>query len=125
MSKSDKSVNELIKSEYKHGFVTDIESDTFEPGLNENIVRRIYARKNEPEWMLEGRLKAYRAWCEMETQGWAHVKFPVIDFDAISYYSAPKSQENVPKSLDEVCLGRLMDKYENIQKAICVKEINV
>jgi len=113
MSDSDKSVDELIKNEYKHGFVTDIESETFEPGLNEDIVRRISARKNEPEWMLEWRLKAYNAWKEMAEPQWAHVKFPPIDFDAISYYSAPKSQEDAPKSLDEVD-PELLRTYEKL-----------
>ena len=113
MSDSGKSVNELIKNEYKHGFVTDIESDTFAPGLNEETVRKISARKNEPEWMLEWRLKAYRAWSEMATPEWAHVKFPPIDFEDISYYSAPKSQENAPKSLDEVD-PELLRTYEKL-----------
>jgi len=113
MSDSGKSVNELIKNEYKHGFVTDIESDTFAPGLNEETVRKISARKNEPEWMLEWRLKAYRAWCEMATPEWAHVNFPPIDFEDISYYSAPKSQENAPKSLDEVD-PELLRTYEKL-----------
>ncbi len=113
MSESDKSVDELIKNEYKHGFVTDIESDTFEPGLNEDVIRRISARKNEPEWMLEWRLKAYDAWKEMAEPQWAHVKFPPIDFDEISYYSAPKSQENAPKSLDEVD-PELLRTYEKL-----------
>ncbi|MFD2229413.1 Fe-S cluster assembly protein SufB [Alkalimarinus sediminis] len=113
MSDSGKSVNELIKNEYKHGFVTDIESDTFAPGLNEETVRKISARKNEPEWMLEWRLKAYRAWTEMTPPEWAHVNFPSIDFEDISYYSAPKSQENAPKSLDEVD-PELLRTYEKL-----------
>ncbi|UZE95448.1 Fe-S cluster assembly protein SufB [Alkalimarinus alittae] len=113
MSDSDKSVNELIKNEYKHGFVTDIESDTFAAGLDEETVRNISARKNEPEWMLEWRLKAYRAWVEMPTPEWAHVTFPPIDFEDISYYSAPKSQKNAPKSLDEVD-PELLRTYEKL-----------
>ena len=113
MSASDKSVNELIKNEYKHGFVTDIESDTFAAGLDEDTVRRISARKNEPEWMLEWRLKAYRAWVEMPTPEWAHVSFPPIDFDDISYFSAPKSQKDAPKSLDDVD-PELLRTYEKL-----------
>lgn len=113
MSDSDKSVNELIKNEYKHGFVTDIESDTFAAGLDEDTVRRISARKNEPEWMLEWRLKAYRAWVEMPTPEWAHVSFPPIDFDDISYFSAPKSQKDAPKSLDDVD-PELLRTYEKL-----------
>ena len=95
------SVDELIKSDYQHGFVTPIESDTIPPGLNEEVIRTISARKNEPEWVLNWRLKAYRRWLDMEDPQWAHVKHPDIDFQAISYYSAPKRKAEL-KSLDEV-----------------------
>jgi len=113
MSNSDKAVKDLIKREYEHGFVTDIESDTFEPGLNEDIVRRISAKKGEPEWMLEWRLKAYKAWLEMEEPEWAHVQFPKIDYNEIAYYSAPKSKDDGPKSLDEVD-PELLRTYEKL-----------
>ncbi|KAA3630199.1 MAG: Fe-S cluster assembly protein SufB [Proteobacteria bacterium] len=100
---STQDVNTLISQEYKHGFVTDIESDTFPPGLNEDVVRAISARKNEPEWLLEWRLKAFRHWCTMtEPHHWAHLKYPPIDYQAVSYYSAPKKKGDGPKSLDEV-----------------------
>ena len=91
-----------IGKEYAAGFFTNIESDTLPPGLNEDVIRFISAKKNEPEWMLEWRLKAYAQWLEMEEPEWAHVKYPKVDFNASSYYSAPKSMENRPKSLDEV-----------------------
>ena len=95
-------INALIRREYEAGFVTNIESETLPPGLNEEVVRVISAKKNEPEWMLEWRLEAYRKWREMEIPTWAHLKPPPVDFDAISYYSSPKSKNDGPKSLDEV-----------------------
>ena len=92
---------ELETQEYEYGFYTDIESDTFPPGLNEDVVRAISAKKNEPEWMTEWRLEAYRHWTEMVEPEWHNVSYEKPDFQAISYYSAPK---NMPKlnSLDEV-----------------------
>jgi Fe-S cluster assembly protein SufB len=99
---SEQQIDRLIKKEYAAGFVTDIESDTLPPGLDEDVVRFISAKKKEPEWMLEWRIRAYRAWCEMVEPKWAHVHYPDIDFKDISYYSAPKSSANGPKSLDEV-----------------------
>ena len=113
MSSSDKAVKELIKREYKHGFVTDIESETFEPGLNESIIRRISAKKKEPEWLLEWRLKAYKAWQEMDEPEWAKVKFPKVDFNDIAYFSAPKSKDDAPKSIDEVD-PELLRTYEKL-----------
>lgn len=95
-------IDKALGREYEAGFVTDIESNTFEPGLDEDIVRRISAMKSEPEWMLEWRLKAYRSWLEMEEPDWAHIGYDRIDYKSISYYSAPKSWDERPKSLDEV-----------------------
>ncbi|MDP3517177.1 MAG: Fe-S cluster assembly protein SufB [Pseudohongiella sp.] len=95
-------VESLIRKEYAAGFHSAIESDTLAPGLDEDTVRFISAQKQEPEWMLEWRLKAYRAWREMAEPTWAHVHYPEIDFKSISYYSAPKSMKDRPKSLDEV-----------------------
>ncbi|MEX2365053.1 MAG: Fe-S cluster assembly protein SufB, partial [Pseudohongiellaceae bacterium] len=106
-------INNLIKKEYSAGFVTDIESDTLPPGLDEDVVRFISAKKNEPEWMLEWRLRAFRAWREMVEPRWAHVSYPDIDFNAISYYSAPKSAADRPRSLDEVD-PELRDTYEKL-----------
>jgi len=94
-------LSEVTGSDYKYGFYTDIDTDTFPPGLNEDVVRAISAKKNEPEFMLEFRLKAYRHWLKMKMPDWAHLKIPEINFQDISYYSAPKSQKG-PERLDEV-----------------------
>ena len=91
-----------LKKDYAAGFTTDIESETLPPGLNEDVVRFISEKKGEPEWMLDWRLKAYRLWCEMDEPEWAHVDYPKIDYNDISYFSAPKSLADRPKSLDEV-----------------------
>ncbi|TFH73452.1 Fe-S cluster assembly protein SufB [Gammaproteobacteria bacterium LSUCC0112] len=95
-------VESLIRKEYAAGFHSAIESDTLAPGLDEDTVRFISAQKQEPEWMLDWRLKAFRAWRDMAEPTWAHVHYPEIDFKSISYYSAPKSMKDRPKSLDEV-----------------------
>ena len=95
-------VESLIRKEYAAGFHSAIESNTLAPGLDEDTVRFISAQKQEPEWMLDWRLKAFRAWQEMAEPTWAHVHYPEIDFSSISYYSAPKSMKDRPKSLDEV-----------------------
>ncbi len=92
----------IVKSDYEHGFVTEIESDTLPPGLNEEVIRTISRRKAEPEFMTEYRLKAYRHWLSMQEPRWAFVDHPPIDFQAISYYSAPKHLKEGPKSLDEI-----------------------
>jgi Fe-S cluster assembly protein SufB len=106
-------IHALIRRDYEAGFVTRIESETLPPGLGEEVVRLISTKKGEPEWLLEWRLKAYRAWIGMAQPGWAHVQFPPIDFDAVSYYSAPKSMQDGPKSLDEVD-PELLDTYEKL-----------
>ena len=102
MSTAENPVSRLVQKEYEHGFVTELETDTLPPGLSEETIRRISARKNEPEWLLEARLKAYRHWLNMTDPAWAHVKHPDIDYQAISYYSAPKKRGGGPSSLDEV-----------------------
>ncbi|PCK02547.1 MAG: Fe-S cluster assembly protein SufB [Alteromonadaceae bacterium] len=99
---SQEHIDKLIESDYAAGFVTEVESETLPPGLNEDVVRFISGKKNEPQWMLDWRLKAYRAWREMTEPEWAHVDYPPIVFDEISYYSAPKSMADRPQSLDEV-----------------------
>ncbi|MDT8311798.1 MAG: Fe-S cluster assembly protein SufB, partial [Methylophaga sp.] len=99
--------------EYKAGFFTDIEADSLPPGLNEDVVRQISAIKNEPEFMLEFRLKAYRHWLTMDTPQWAHVHYPRIDYQSVSYYSAPKKKTDGPKSLDEVD-PELLRTYEKL-----------
>lgn len=98
----NKQLDEYIKKEYQHGFVTAIESDTIPCGLNEDVIRLISSKKNEPEFLLEWRLHAYRHWLTMHQPTWAKLKIAPIDYQAISYYSAPKSQKAGPKSLDEV-----------------------
>ncbi len=93
-------IQDITNSEYKYGFETDIETDIIARGLNEEVVRLISQKKNEPEWLLDFRLKAYRKWLTMKLPTWAHLNIPEIDFQAISYYAAPR--KNAPKSLDEV-----------------------
>ncbi len=105
-------IDDLVSREYKHGFFTDIESDTLPPGLDEDVVRAISAKKNEPEFMLEWRLKAFRHWQSMTHPAWAHVHYPPIDYQAISYFSAPKKKDG-PKSLDEVD-PELLRTYEKL-----------
>ena len=94
-------VRAVTEQKYKYGFFTDIESDTAPKGLSEDIVRFISARKNEPEWLLEWRLKAYRHWLTMEEPNWGKLGYPPIDYQDAYYYSAPKVAAG-PKSLDEV-----------------------
>jgi Fe-S cluster assembly protein SufB len=95
-------IEQLAKREYQFGFVTEIEQETFPPGLDEDVIRRLSAIKREPEWMLEWRLKAYRHWLTMTEPKWAKVEYEPVDYQAISYYAAPKSMKDAPKSLDEV-----------------------
>src|SRR5450756_1040622 len=104
---------ELANREYKAGFVTDIESETIPAGLNEDIVRIISAKKNEPEWLLQWRLKAYRHWVTMKEPDWPNVHYPPIDYQAIIYYSAPKVKTDGPKSLEEVD-PKLLETYEKL-----------
>jgi Fe-S cluster assembly protein SufB len=110
---SNASVLELTNREYKAGFVTDIESETIPAGLDEDIIRAISAKKNEPEWMLEWRLKAYRFWTTMKEPTWANVHYPAIDYQSIVYYAAPKTRKNAPKSLEEVD-PKLLETYEKL-----------
>ena len=98
---SDEILGEITASEYKYGFTTEIESDTVPPGLNEDVIRLISSKKNEPEWMLEWRLDAYQTWSEMVEPDWPNVHYQKPDFQAISYYSAPKQKKTLD-SLDEV-----------------------
>ncbi|ABG58255.1 Fe-S cluster assembly protein SufB [Cytophaga hutchinsonii] len=101
MSDSNKILEEITSSEYKWGFVTDIDNDSLPKGLNEDTVRYISAKKNEPEWLLEWRLDAFRKWLKMEEPTWPNVKYPKIDFQDIIYYSAPKPKVTL-NSLDEI-----------------------
>ena len=113
MSSDPTSVLELTNREYKAGFVTDIESETIPPGLSEDVVRLISAKKKEPEWMLEWRLKSYRHWLTMKEPTWQNVHYPKIDYQAAVYYAAPKSRKDAPKSLDEVD-PKLLETYEKL-----------
>ncbi len=110
---SSQEIDALTRTEYKAGFVTDIEQETLPPGLSEDVVRFLSATKREPEWMTEWRLKAYRHWLTMKEPTWAHVHYPAIDYQAISYYSAPKQKKGGPKSLDEVD-PKLLETYEKL-----------
>ncbi|MBV6417129.1 MAG: FeS cluster assembly protein SufB [Steroidobacteraceae bacterium] len=107
-------LEQLVGRSYRHGFVTDIESDTVPPGLDENVIRLISRKKGEPQFLLDWRLKAFRHWRGMREPLWAHVRFDPIDYQDISYYSAPKSEvKNAPKSLDEVD-PKLLATYEKL-----------
>lgn len=106
-------ISEFVKREYKEGFVTDIESDTFPPGLDESVVVALSAKKEEPEFMCDWRLKAYARWQKMSEPVWAHVNYTPIDYQSISYYSAPKSDKDGPKSLDEVD-PKLLETYDKL-----------
>jgi Fe-S cluster assembly protein SufB len=113
MSTQSKDIETLVNRRYKHGFVTDIDSDSLPPGLDEGVVRAISARKNEPEFMLEWRLKAFRHWLTMVEPEWAHVHYPKIDYKSISYFSAPRRDEDRPQSLDEVD-PKLLETYDKL-----------
>ena len=102
MSTSSTRLDDLISREYRHGFVSDVEADALPRGLSEDVIRLISAKKNEPPFMLEWRLAAFRHWRTMTEPNWSSVRHPPIDYQDIIYYSAPKSQKNRPKSLDEV-----------------------
>jgi Fe-S cluster assembly protein SufB len=116
MSSTVNQINDLTQQEYKWGFVTSVDEDRLPPGLNEDVIRAIAAKKGEPEFMLEWRLKAYRYWAAQEQKHaepkWANVKFPAIDYQAISYYSAPKKKKEL-KSLDEVD-PEILDTYSKL-----------
>jgi Fe-S cluster assembly protein SufB len=113
MSTATETIEGFVKQEYKYGFYTDVESDSAPPGLNEDIVRLISRKKNEPEFLLEWRLKAFRHWQTMTEPHWPKVKYPPIDFQKISYYSAPKKRGDGPKSLDDVD-PKLLETYEKL-----------
>lgn len=113
MTESTQTIEDFGNDEYRYGFVTDIETEFLDPGLSEDTVRFISAKKKEPEWMLEWRLKAFRRWLKMEEPDWPQVSYPKIDFQSISYFAAPKSKDDAPKSLDEVD-PELLATYEKL-----------
>ena len=106
-------IDQVINREYEAGFVSDIESNTFKPGLNEDVITRLSAIKGEPQWMLDWRLKAFAGWKKMTEPNWAHIDHPKIDFQSTSYYSSPKSLSDKPKSLDEID-PELLATYEKL-----------
>ena len=113
MPDASNTLEQWEKQEYKYGFVTDIEADAAPPGLNEDIIRFISAKKREPEFMLEWRLKAYRHWQTMTEPTWANIKYPPINYQDIVYYSSPIKDEDRPKSLDDVD-PKLLETYEKL-----------
>lgn len=113
MTIATKQLDELIGREYRHGFYTPLETDSLPRGLNEQTIRLISAKKNEPEFMLEWRLKAYRHWLDMVEPTWANVHYPPIDYQSIFYYSAPRSEKNGPRSLSEID-PELLRTYEKL-----------
>ncbi len=113
MSKQNQELDKFVGGQYKHGFVTDIQSDTIPPGLDESVVRLVSKKKKEPEFMLDWRLQAFAHWQTMETPVWAHVHYPPIDFQEISYFSAPKTPDDAPRSLDEVD-PKLLETYDKL-----------
>ncbi len=113
MATNEQIQNDLEKREYDAGFTTDIESDTLPPGLNEDTIRHISAKKDEPQWLLDWRLEAYRHWLTMEEPTWAAVDYTPTDYQSISYYSAPKPADSGPDSLDEVD-PKLLETYDKL-----------
>ena len=113
MSSKSQEVEALVGQKYRHGFITDIESDSLPPGLDEGVVAAISRKKHEPEFLLKWRLKAFRHWQTMKEPTWAHVHYKPIDYQDISYYSAPRAPANAPKSLDEVD-PKLLATYEKL-----------
>ncbi len=112
MTSTEKDLAALVQREYKEGFITDIDADTLPPGLNEDVIRIISAKKQEPEFLLKWRLQAYRHWLEMQSPEWPHLHYPPVEFQKISYYSAPK-QKPLLDSLDEVD-PKLLETYEKL-----------
>jgi Fe-S cluster assembly protein SufB len=113
MSTKNQEIEKLVEQKYRHGFVTNIESDTVPPGLDEDVIRLISHKKQEPQFMLDWRLKAYRHWLTQRSPDWAKLNLKPINYDEISYYSAPKSRDDGPKSLDEVD-PKLLETYEKL-----------
>jgi Fe-S cluster assembly protein SufB len=113
VEKKNKLITEVVESTYKYGFVTDIDTEVLPPGLNEDVVRIISAKKNEPDFLLQWRLKAYRHWLTLQEPRWSQLRYEPIDYQSISYYAAPKSQKDAPKSLDEVD-PKLLETYEKL-----------
>lgn len=122
MAKTNEQLNTLLEREYQHGFITDIDTDTFLPGLNEDVIRRLSAIKGEPEFMLEWRLRAFRHWLTLPHPEWSSVHYPPIDYQNISYYSAPKNFKDGPKSLADVD-PELLRTYEKLGISLHEQEL--
>ena len=113
MSSTTDTIDQFVQQEYKWGFVTDIDAETLPPGLNEDVIHFISQKKGEPDWLLDWRLKAYRHWLTLTEPEWPKVTYPKIDYQAISYFSAPKQKKDAPKSLAEVD-PKLLETYEKL-----------
>ena len=113
MSQETDTIDRFVQSDYKYGFYTDIEAESVPAGLSEDVIRWISARKEEPDFLLEWRLKAYRHWLGMKEPRWPQVSYPAVDFQDIVYYSAPKSPQDGPQSLEEVD-PKLLETYEKL-----------
>ena len=113
LQQQEQALQSAMAQQYPHGFVTDIEMEQFPVGLDENVIRRLSAKKKEPDFMLQWRLKAFDIWQSMADPDWAHLRIEPIDYHAISYYAAPKSKDDAPKSLDEVD-PKLLETYEKL-----------
>ena len=113
MSNSTESIDQLVRREYSAGWTTEIEQETFPPGLDESVIRRLSEKKGEPEWLLDFRLKAYKHWLTMSAPEWAKVHYPPIEYNSITYFAAPKTNANAPKSLEEVD-PELLKTYEKL-----------
>ena len=113
MPTATQTIEQLANRQYQYGFVTDIEADSVPPGLNESVIAFISAKKEEPQWLLEWRLKAYRHWLTMQEPDWQNVHYPPIDYQQIVYYSAPKQSKDAPKSLSEVD-PKLLETYNKL-----------
>lgn len=122
MSDHSTGIEQFTRGGYAAGFVTDIEQDTVPPGLNENVIRFISAKKNEPEWLLAWRLEAYKQWQTLAEPDWARLHYPKIDYQAISYYAAPKSDGDGPQSLDEVD-PEILKTYEKLGIPLAEQEV--
>jgi len=122
MASNQQSVDALIRKGYEAGFYTELESDTAPPGLNDDVIRLISSKKNEPEWLLQWRLNAFHAWQGMTEPQWANVHHSPIDYQAISYYSAPRSRKEGPKSLEEVD-PKLLETYEKLGIPLREREV--
>ena len=112
MNQTQDILDKRIQQDYQYGFITDIEQDTLPPGLNEEVIRHISQKKNEPEWLLKWRLKSYEVWQKMAEPSWANIKYPTVDFQDIIYYAAPKKKKEL-KSLDEVD-PQLLETYNKL-----------